>query len=60
MFGFIEAVVGAILAAFGFLVLWNPMQLAMLARGVRGYYQRVMLDTSSRNQIRVLGEIRTI
>ena len=42
MFGFIEVVVGAILAAFGFLVMWNP--LAMLARGARGYYQRVMLD----------------
>jgi hypothetical protein len=48
-------VIGAILAAFGFLVMRNPMRLAMLAPGARGYYQRMVLDTSSRNQLRILG-----
>lgn len=55
MGGFIGAVIGAILATFGFLVMWNPMRLAILAHGARGYYQRMVLDTSSRNQLRILG-----
>lgn len=55
MGGFIGAVIGAILAAFGFLVMRNPMRLAVLAPGARGYYQRMVLDTSSRNQLRILG-----
>jgi len=55
MGGFIAAVIGAILATFGFLVMRNPMRLAMLAPGARGYYQRMVLDTSSRNQLRILG-----
>jgi hypothetical protein len=55
MGGFIGAVIGAILATFGFLVMRNPMRLAMLAPGARGYYQRMVLDTLSRNQLRMLG-----
>lgn len=55
MGGFIGAVIGAILATFGFLVMRNPMRLAILAPGARGYYQRMVLDTSSRNQLRLLG-----
>jgi len=55
MGGFIGAVIGAILATFGFLVMRNPMRLAILAPGARGYYQRIVLDTSSRNQLRLLG-----
>jgi hypothetical protein len=55
MGGFIGAVIGAILATFGFLVMRNPMRLAMFAPRARGYYQRMVLDTSSRNQLRVLG-----
>jgi hypothetical protein len=55
MGGFIGAVIGAILAAFGFLVMRDPMRLAMLAPGARGYYHRMVLDTSSRNQLRILG-----
>jgi hypothetical protein len=55
MGGFIGAVVGAILATFGFLVMRNPIRLAMLAPGARGYYQRMVLATSSRNQLRILG-----
>jgi hypothetical protein len=55
MGGFIGLVIGAILATFGFLVMRNPMRLAILAPGARGYYQRMVLDTSSRNQLRILG-----
>ena len=55
MGGLIGAVIGAILATFGFLVMLNPMRLAMLAPRARGYYQRMVLDTSSRNQLRILG-----
>lgn len=57
MGGFIGAVIGAVLATFGFLVMRNPMRLAMLAPGARGYYQRMVLDTSSRNQLRILGAL---
>jgi hypothetical protein len=52
---FIGTVIGAILATFGFLLMRNPMRLAVLAPGARGYYQRMVLDTSSRNQLRILG-----
>jgi hypothetical protein len=55
MGGFIGAGIGAILATFGFLVMRDPMRLAMFAPGARGYYQRMVLDTSSRNQLRMLG-----
>lgn len=55
MGGAIGAVIGAILATFGFLVMRNPMRLSMLAPGARGYYQRMVLDTLSRNQLRILG-----
>lgn len=55
MGGLLGAVVGAILATFGFLVMRNPMRLALLAPGARGYYQRMVLDTSPRNQLRILG-----
>jgi hypothetical protein len=55
MGGFIGAVIGAILATLGFLVMRDPMRLALLAPGARGYYQRMVLDTYSRNQMRILG-----
>jgi hypothetical protein len=55
MGGFIGAVIGAILATFGFLVMRDPMRLATFVPGARGYYQRMVLDTSSRNQLRMLG-----
>jgi hypothetical protein len=57
MGGFLGAVIGAILATFGFLVMRNPMRLALLAPGARGYYQRMVLDTLSRNQLRMLGAL---
>jgi len=47
MGGFIGAVIGAILAAFGFLVMRNPMRLAVLASGARVYHQRMVLDTTA-------------
>jgi hypothetical protein len=55
MGGLIGMVIGAILATFGFLVMRNPMRLAMLAPGASGYCPRMLLDTSSRNQLRILG-----
>lgn len=55
MVGFIVAVIGVILATFGFLVMRNPMRLAVLAPRARGYYQRMVLEISSRNQLRILG-----
>ena len=57
MGSFIGTAIGGILAALGFLVMWNPMRLAVLAPGARGYYQRIVLETSSRNQLRILGAL---
>ena len=58
MGGFVGVLVGLPLAVFGFIVMRNPMRLALLSPlspGVEGYYQRMVLDTSMRNQLRVLG-----
>ncbi|HKB98756.1 MAG TPA: hypothetical protein VKD23_08220 [Terriglobales bacterium] len=58
MGGFVGVLVGLPLAVFGFIVMRNPMRLAFLSPlspGVEGYYQRMVLDTSMRNQLRVLG-----
>ena len=33
------------------------MRLAILAPGARGYYQRMVLDTPSRNSLRILGAL---
>jgi hypothetical protein len=49
------ALVGLALTTFGFLVMRNPMRVCLLAPGAEGYYQRLVLDTTSRNQLRVLG-----
>lgn len=57
MGGFIGVLVGLPLAVFGFIVMRNPMRLALLSPlspGAEGYYQRMVLDTSMRNQLRVL------
>lgn len=55
----IGAVIGLTLAAFGFAGMRNPMRLnlAPLSPSVRGYYQRMVLDTFTRNQLRVLGTV---
>ena|SRR5258706_8413440 len=51
----IGVLVGLLLATFGFLVMRNPMQLALLSPWQEGYYQRMVLDTAMRIQLRVLG-----
>ena len=51
----IGVLVGLPLATFGFLVMRNPMRLALLSPGQEGYYQRMVLDYMHRNQLRVLG-----
>jgi hypothetical protein len=45
------------IAALGFLVMRNPMLLAMLAPGAEGYYQRMVLDRYQRNQMRIVGMV---
>ena len=54
MGGIVGAVIGLLVATFGFLVMRNPMRLALLAPGQEGYDQRLVLDTSSRNGLRML------
>lgn len=55
MHGLVAVLIGFVIAAFGFLVMRNPMRLAWFAPTARGYYQRLVLDTCSRNQLRILG-----
>ncbi|MGA2335894.1 MAG: hypothetical protein WA383_21275 [Terriglobales bacterium] len=55
MGAFIGVLVSLALTAFGFIVMRNPARMAVLSPGMKGYYQRVMLDTSMRNQLRVVG-----
>ena len=57
MGGIVGAVIGLLVATFGFLVMRNPMRLALLAPGQEGYYQRLVLDTSSPNGLRMLGAL---
>ena len=57
MGGIVGAVIGLLVATFGFLVMRNPMRLALLAPGQEGYYQRLVLDISSRNGLRMLGAL---
>lgn len=51
----IGVLLGLPLATFGFLVMRNPIWLALLPRGREGYYQRRMLDSGHRIQLRVFG-----
>jgi hypothetical protein len=55
----IGVIVGSALAVFGFAAMRNPMRLNLLPfnPGAEGYYQRMVLDTSTRNQLRVLGAL---
>jgi hypothetical protein len=55
MGGLIGSVIGFALVGFGFLVMRNPVKLVLLAPGEEGYYQRLVLDRSSRVGLRVLG-----
>jgi hypothetical protein len=50
----VGVLVGLLVGTFGFLVMRNPMRLALLS-WQKGYYQRMVLDTTMRNQLRVLG-----
>ncbi len=49
--------VGFGLAAFGLLVMRDPMRFVWLAPGAEGYYQRLVLDPVQRHQMRMLGMI---
>src|ERR1700693_1595578 len=58
MGGLVGVLAGLPLAVFGFMVMRNPLRLALLSPlspGAEGYYQRMVLDSSMRNQLRVLG-----
>jgi len=55
MGGIVGVLIGLPLAGFGFLVMRNPMRLALLSPWSESYYQRMVLDTGMRNQLRVLG-----
>lgn len=50
----VGVLLGLLVGTFGFLVMRNPMHLALLS-WQKGYYQRMVLDTTMRNQLRVLG-----
>lgn len=50
----VGVLIGLLVGTFGFLVMRNPMHLALLS-WQKGYYQRMVLDTTMRNQLRVLG-----
>ncbi len=45
---------GLLVGTFGFFVMRNPMHLALLS-WQKSYYQRMVLDTIMRNQLRILG-----
>jgi hypothetical protein len=51
----VGVIVGLLVGTFGFLVMRNPMRLALLSPWQEGYYQRMVLDTTMRIQLRVLG-----
>lgn len=55
MGGVVGVLIGLPIATFGFLVMRNPMRLALLSPEREGYYQHMVLDTASRIQLRVLG-----
>lgn len=55
MGGIVGVLIGLPVATFGFLVMRNPMKLTLLAPWQEGYYQRMVLDTAMRIQLRILG-----
>jgi hypothetical protein len=57
MFSALILLVSSGIAAFGVLVMRNPMRLALLAPGAQGFYQRMVLDRVQRQQLRMLGMI---
>jgi hypothetical protein len=57
MFRALIVLVSSGIAAFGVVVMRNPMHLALLAPGAEGFYQRMVLDRVQRHQLRMLGMI---
>lgn len=57
MGGLIGIAIGLALGCFGFLVMRNPMRLAVLAPGAQGYYQRIVLDRWQRIPLRIVGAV---
>lgn len=57
MGGIVALFIGLTVSAFGFLIMRNPMRLALLSPWQKGYYQRMILDTTMRNQLRLLGAL---
>jgi hypothetical protein len=55
MSGLIGSIIGFALVGFGFIVMRNPAKLVLFAPGEEGYYQRLVLDRSSRVGLRGLG-----
>jgi hypothetical protein len=55
MGGLIGIAIGLALGCFGFLVMRNPIRLAVLAPGAKGYYQRIVLDRWQRIPLRIVG-----
>jgi hypothetical protein len=55
----IGAVIGLVLAAFGFAAMRDPMRFNLnpFSPSAQGYYQRMVLDASTRNQLRLLGAL---
>jgi hypothetical protein len=57
MGGLIGSILGFTLGCCGFLVMRNPMRLALLYPGSVGYYQRIVLDRWQRIPMRLLGAL---
>lgn len=55
MAGLIGLIMGFALAGLGFLLMRNPVKFVLFAPGEEGYYQRLVLDRSSRIGLRGLG-----
>ena len=55
MGGIVGTFIAVPVAIFGFLVMRNPIRLSILAPREEGYYQRMVLDASSRNFLGAFG-----
>jgi hypothetical protein len=55
----VGSLIGLALAVFGFAAMRNPMRLNLnpFSPGAKGYFQRMVLDTTMRIQLRVLGVV---
>jgi hypothetical protein len=57
MGGLIVSILGLTLGCCGFLVMRNPMRLALMDPNGEGYYQRIVLDRWKRIQMRIFGAL---